>query len=186
MNPRALILASLIATLAACGNDSGGGDDTAVVTCDEYCDQIETHCAGALTQYTNRDGCLDICAAFDQGEPGDQGGNSLECRAYHAGAALGDPDTHCTHAGPGGAGLCGSNCEGFCTVVMAACTGGNEAYGSINECLTACMDFADTEPFDVSDVSGDTLACRLYHASVAMADPETHCAHTQPVSATCF
>jgi hypothetical protein len=186
MHLRASLLASLVlCTLAACGDDSGGGPDAATVSCTEYCDQIATNCSGALTQYTNLDGCLAICGSFDQGAAGAMSGNSLECRAYHAGAALGDPDTHCVHAGPGGAGVCGDNCEGFCTVVLGACTGANEAYASMAECMTACDGFADTEAFDVSDVAGDTLACRLYHASVATADPVTHCQHTLPVSATC-
>lgn len=187
MNLRASLLASLLlCTLAACGDDSSGGPDATTVSCDDYCDQIETNCSGALTQYTNRDGCLAICGSFTQGAAGTMSGNSLECRAYHAGAALGDPDTHCVHAGPGGAGVCGTNCEGFCTVVDGACTGANEAYASVAECMTACNGFTDDEPFDVSDVSGDTLACRLYHASVATSDPGTHCPHTQPTSATCF
>ena len=84
-----------------------------------------------------------------------------------------------------GAGVCGANCDGFCQIVQASCTGANEAYPSDEMCIEACMDFDDTEKFDVGDVAGDTLACRLYHASVATADPGTHCGHTEPVSATC-
>ena len=111
--------------LAACGDDSSGGPDAQTVSCDEYCTQVEGNCSGAQSQYTSRDQCLAVCAAFEQGSPGAMNGNSLECRAYHAGAALGDPDTHCVHAGPSGGQVCGSLCEGFCSVVQFGCTEGN-------------------------------------------------------------
>ena len=185
---RATLLASLAASfalLAACGGDDGG-PDAAPATCESYCDAILQNCVGAEAQYTNRDTCLDTCAAYDQGAPGAMSGNSLECRAYHAGQALGDPTTHCVHAGPGGAGTCGSNCEGLCAIVIDSCTGTNEVYASEQECLTACADFTDTEKYDASDRAGNTLACRLYHATVATGDPVTHCEHTLPVSDACF
>lgn len=181
---RAAFVLSVLAAAAACGDD-GGGDDATGATCEEYCDQMAVNCAGTNAQWPTRDQCLAACGAFPPGTPGDQSGNSLECRVYHAGAALGDPDTHCVHAGPGGAGLCGSNCEGFCTIVVDACTGGNEAYASVNQCITECQGFDDSEPYDVSDTVGDTLACRIYHGIVATADPGTHCPHTLPVSDTC-
>ncbi len=171
--------------LCACGDDAATGPDAAPATCADYCTEILTNCDGVESQYTNMDTCLDICATFDQGTAGTMSGNSLECRAYHAGAALGDPTTHCVHAGPGGGGACGSNCEGFCTIVQASCTGANEAYATEQDCLDACGDFDDSEKFDVADVNGDTLACRLYHGSVATQDPDTHCGHTEPVSAVC-
>ena len=51
--------------------------------------------------------------------------------------------------------------------------------------MTACNGFDDAEPYDVSDTAGDSLACRLYHATVAYDDPVTHCPHTLPASDTC-
>jgi hypothetical protein len=36
------------------------------------------------------------------------GGNTLECRIYHAGVAAGDAAFHCPHAGPTGAEVCGT------------------------------------------------------------------------------
>jgi len=175
----------LALTLAACGDDNGGGVDAAAASCDTYCDTIQQNCSGVETQYTSRDVCLSTCATFAQGTAGAQSGNNLECREYHAGAALGDPTTHCVHAGPGGAGVCGDNCDGFCATVIAACTGGNLAYASLDDCLNMCQAFADTEKYDVSDQAGDTLACRIYHSTVATVDPVTHCMHTLPVSDTC-
>ena len=175
----------LASVLAACGGGDDGGPDAALASCADYCSSIQDNCTATNTQYTSPDQCMAACMAFDSGSAGDQSGNSLQCRAYHANAALGDPDTHCVHAGPGGAGACGNNCEGFCTIVMDACTGANEAYASMAECMTACDAFDDTESYDISDTSGDTLACRLYHAQVGTVDPTTHCPHVQPVSAVC-
>lgn len=178
------LLVALAAGSAACGGDDAG-PDAAVADCEAYCDRMQAHCSGDNTQYTSRSQCVASCAALPQGEPGATSGNSLECRSYHAGAALGDPATPCTHGGPGGDGVCGSNCEGFCQLVIATCTGANEVYASFNDCLVDCGGLDDSEPFDVSDTGGDTLACRTYHASVATQDPETHCPHTAVVSSTC-
>jgi hypothetical protein len=179
-----LATGSILCALAACGGGDDG-PDAMPATCQAYCDDIVNNCTGDNTQYTSEAQCLAVCEAFEPGDVGAQSGNSLECRAYHAGAALGDADTHCSHAGPGGNGPCGSNCEGFCTLVLHACTGDDLAYASLDDCLDACEGFDDTEPYDSGDVGGDTLACRLYHATVATGDPVQHCEHTLPVSDTC-
>jgi len=153
--------------------------------CDAYCTAVAANCSGAEAQYGSTATCLAACAAFPQGTLGDMSGNSLECRAYHAGAAASDATTHCVHAGPGGAGVCGANCDGYCQIVLDSCTGVDQVYATLGDCTTACAGFTDTEKYDASDMGGDTLACRLYHATAASTDPVTHCGHTQPVSATC-
>ncbi|MCB9574072.1 MAG: hypothetical protein H6709_18470 [Kofleriaceae bacterium] len=167
------------------GGDDGGTADAGGTTCDQYCDRLQASCTGATSQFTSRDQCMATCATYPQGTTGATSGNSLECRYYHAGAALGDPATHCPHAGPGGAGVCGANCDGYCQLVMATCTGPQQQYSSDIDCLTQCATITDDEPFDSGDVDGDTLACRLYHASVATQDPVTHCPHVVPASPVC-
>ena len=112
----------------------------------------------------------------------DRDGNTLGCRVYHTDAAAADPAMHCTHAGPGGAGQCGSTCEGFCAVADLACPG---TFTDGEMCASACAGYSNSEPFDAGDVAGDTLACRLYHATVATEAPAVHCAHILPDSATC-
>jgi hypothetical protein len=181
----ALLFAASLLLVACGGDDDDGTPDASLATCEDYCDRLQANCAGANAQYTSRDQCLESCASYPQGEAGATSGNSLECRNYHAGAALGAPGTHCVHAGPGGAGQCGANCDGFCQLVIATCTDALEVYGSVTECLDACGNFDATEPYDISDTGGDSLACRIYHATVATQDPETHCEHTGVVSATC-
>lgn len=79
--------------------------------CTTYCSQVTTNCTGANAQYANMAECLTYCnaARWPAGDPGAMAGNSLNCRIYHGGSpAMMDPGMHCPHAGPTGAGVCGS------------------------------------------------------------------------------
>lgn len=152
-------------------------------TCADYCATIATNCTGAQTQWGNEGFCAASCATFPVGTPADMAGNTLGCRVYHAGAAAGDPATHCVHAGPGGSGVCGAVCEGFCSIGMAACP---DKWADAAACMAACATFDDAEPYDATDVSGNSLACRLYHATAASVDPATHCGHIGGDSPTCM
>lgn len=192
-------LFSILAVVAfvACGDDGGPADspdadtsddpdaEVAAPTCAAYCDSVETACAAPRDQWSNEATCLGACAAWPVGTAADMSGNTLGCRTYHAGAAGGDPATHCVHAGPGGAGACGSNCEGFCTLALDACTGADSQFASMAECMTACAGFDQTEPYDTTDTGGDSFACRLYHLTAAVENPGTHCDHIVAASATC-
>ena len=93
--------------------DAGPGDSGVVINplCMTYCTQMMTNCTGANVQYENMADCLDFCgrANWPTGAPGAMSGNSLNCRIYHGGApAVADAAMHCPHAGPTGAGVCGS------------------------------------------------------------------------------
>ncbi|MEZ4469038.1 MAG: hypothetical protein R3F43_32550 [bacterium] len=75
--------------------------------CDVYCDLMARNCAGT---YADEIACQASCAGFPDGNTGDQSGNSVQCRIYHAGLpASADAQTHCPHAGPDGAGVCVDN-----------------------------------------------------------------------------
>jgi hypothetical protein len=186
--------------VAACGDDDDGGDGTtidapsgaidapdstgdagAAPSCADYCTTIAANCTGANLMYASADDCMNTCMKMPPGTVGMTSGNTMGCRLYHAGAAAGgqaNADTHCRHAGPGGDGLCGANCEGFCTLVLASCTGANQQYGgSMATCMTQCGAYATT-PIYVANATGDTLACRLYHATAASSNPGLHCPHT--------
>src|SRR5262245_9550776 len=181
--------------LAACG----GGDDGATIdapmgnpdsppvqlSCATYCASVMGNCTTANEQFSSMSDCMNSCATWPMGTAADQSGNTLGCRTYHAGAAAGNPGLHCRHAGPGGDGACGANCEGFCTLVLGVCTGGNEVYADTGECMTACGGFATTPAYSSSVQSGDSLACRLYHATAASSSATTHCPHTAEGSGTC-
>jgi hypothetical protein len=178
------------------GSGSGGG---APATCTNYCTTIMAACSGGNAQYTTMDGCLKECAAFAQGMPGDVSGDTLECRAYHAGVAAKptDPAIHCVHAGPlgSGAGTAGagctsdhlSRCAAYCAINQEVC--GTTAYATADECNTACMLADDSVDFNtgVTSVGGmngadlKELECRTYHMSVAAQDAasaDVHCDHT--------
>jgi hypothetical protein len=68
-------------------------------------------------------------------------------------------------------------CASYCDEIMASCTGASEQYKSKASCLSVCAAF----PLgNISDVDGNTLGCRLYHAGVASmnaAFAATHCPH---------
>jgi hypothetical protein len=186
-------------TLVACG-DSGTTttiDSAPPVTqdCATYCTEIQTNCTGANAQYpaeaTNAH-CLATCASFPMGTAADMAGNTLGCRIYHAGTpSMTAPDTHCVHAGPGGdktsaaaPGTCGDACTSFCTLEIKACgltgdAGGNGQYASAAACMTACAGFDKTHLYGLT-ASGDSLACRLYHATNAAisGNATVHCPHT--------
>ena len=166
---------------ATTGPEATTGSETDL--CGDYCVSISANCTGEHAQYGTPQTCLATCAAFLPGTPADTVGNTLGCRTYHAGAAAADPVTHCTHAGPGGAGVCGDNCEGFCAIAGHACP---DAWPDDAACQTACGTFSPDESYDATDVAGNTFACRLYHATAAALDPVTHCGHIKGDSAPCM
>ncbi|HUJ59898.1 MAG TPA: hypothetical protein VLX92_15445 [Kofleriaceae bacterium] len=174
---RTLFFASLL--LAACAGKSppqvaadspGGGQD-----CTTYCNIIQGACTGANGQYSSMDTCVASCSHFPMGTAADTSGDTLGCRIYHAMNAVTDPNTHCIHAGPSGGGVCGMPCDGFCSLVVAECP---TQYPSAATCATDCAGYAPLPPYSAMVTSGDTLSCRIYHATAASTDPATHCPHT--------
>lgn len=200
-----------LAALIGCGDDAAGTDggvtaDTGVaatdsgvtadsgvaaVSCDDYCTKVMANCTGNLAQYSSLDACKKSCAAFPVGMAADTSGNTQGCRQYHAGAAMANPALHCGHAGPSGAGVCGTPCQGFCSIQAAACTGAlDQGYGMDAACNTACTTaFGNSMgTYSATVTGGNSLACRLYHLTVAAssaANATLHCPHTATVSATC-
>jgi hypothetical protein len=176
---------------------------TLTLDCPSYCNLIQTNCTGANAQYPDLGHCLGSCASFAPGALGDMSGNTLGCRIYHAGVpSMTTPATHCVHAGPGGvqtnaaAPQCGDACTSFCNLERKIC-GSSDAplanitpqYQNATACMTACARFDKTHLYSVTPASaGDSLACRLYHATNAAsfavltppdtAQVNTHCGHT--------
>ena len=172
-------------TATTAGTASTGDPQADDGACALYCGTILSACGDGLGQYPAAVNCVHACQALPPGEAGAMSGNSLACRREHAALAIGDPQTHCVHAGPGGAGVCGTDCEGFCAIATATCPNEHPELGT---CLETCTAWNDDEPYDVDDATGDTLACRLYHLMVAAADAPsaaTHCPHTVTASPPC-
>ncbi len=173
---------------AATGGQGGaatggqGGSAGAPAGCASYCDTVQTNCAGGDMQYPSKDACLNVCALFPPGLANDQSGNSLSCRSYHATAAASDSKLHCPHAGPSGAGTCGTGCEGYCNIMLTTCS---SEFKGPTDCVSSCSLYtgADATDYNTSFVSGDSLNCRIYHATVAASDPAggtatIHCPHS--------
>src|SRR5262245_23814708 len=73
------------------GGTAGGGGMAAAPTCKGYCDAITANCKDANLMYTDAATCEAVCAAFELGKAGDTSGNTVGCREYHAGVAMGEP-----------------------------------------------------------------------------------------------
>lgn len=197
MRTRSIALLAFGALVAVgCGDDTtsmSSGDMSvahdlatggAAPTCAAYCAKIQMNCTnddggGGNMQYPDTATCTSYCmtaAAWPAGMTGDQSGNTIGCRLYHAGAAAADPVTHCPHAGPTGGAVCGSLCENYCQLMAKNCTGGNAVY-DMATCMTKCsMIPTNGKP---NDATGNTIQCRIYHLGAAAADPVTYCPHAQ-------
>jgi hypothetical protein len=71
------------------------------------------------------------------------------------------------------------DCASYCGELSANCKGDNAQYPSADQCMTTCAKM--TEKGSLTDTSGNTLGCRIYHGgapSVSM--PEVHCIHAGP------
>lgn len=153
------------------------GDDP----CEAYCDQALGNCDGRYALYPDRAACLATCARMPKSASFDAAdGNSVQCRTFHAaGPSASDPSSHCAHAGPSGAGVCGEPCEAYCDQVLGNCTGANAVFSTAEECLGACGPFPSGA---LGATSGDSLECRLFHGSFPASSDPVHCAHAAPVS----
>ena len=198
--PRMRTTLLLTLTLVACGDSgttSSDGPPAVMQDCATYCNEIQANCTAANAQYPDAAHCMAACASFPMGNAADRGPgqNTLGCRIYHAGApSMMTPATHCPHAGPAGDlvsvatnGQCGDACTSFCTLEIKACgsmdtpiTGITPQYQNAADCMTKCGAFDKTHPYGPT-AAGDSLACRLYHATnaaVSATTAMTHCAHT--------
>lgn len=120
---------------------------------------------------------------FPNGTDADIAGNTIGCRTYHANASGTDPVTHCKHAGPSGGTVCGGICEAYCNISMAACSGATYGFFSTyNQCYKTCLNYNSTGVY-TGTVSGSSVECRVYHSTVALSDPATHCQHASPSGA---
>ncbi len=156
-------------------------DGNADLTCENYCGIYTTACKD-FAEYDNAEACMSQCKQWPVGEANATGGDSLGCRLYHVTvASTTEPMVHCPHAGPNGAATCvdadAPTCDAYCTAYFASCTADLNLYSDMADCTTQC---APWWPGKTGDAGGDSIGCRLYHAGVAMADPNTHCPHAGP------
>jgi hypothetical protein len=150
--------------------------------CQDYCSAVMTNCTDDNAVYESVSTCHAVCKLLDPGEEGTDSGNTVRCRLRQAIAAgpegVNEPDSHCAGAGPGGEGadgeaLCADNCDGYCSLMMAAC----DDFSSVSACRKACRDVPDLGGYNTSHSEGDSLQCRLWHLSAASLEPNPHCLH---------
>ena len=177
-------------------------DDASVTQpdCDSYCKLETTECQGANQIYESVSQCKAVCQALPLGSITDIKENSIGCRKYHSYNALVDPDTHCSHTGPGGDGHCGSsaaagtsavtgNCESYCILLEQACGAGVAGlaapatfqgnFKNQAACQKACGSLDGAGPnshYTVAPLpAGNTVQCRLLHVSRALSLPIVEC-----------
>lgn len=167
-------------SLAGASGDAAAGEGGQPSLCDRYCATVSESCSGALAVYTSLATCQAVCKALPQGQPGAAQGNSVECRLRAALATTNELPHRCSSAGPGGNGVCGSDCESLCRLRASVCAG----LATTDE-ATCARDCAKLESIgsystDVKagQYGGPHVQCRLYHVSAAAAgDAEQHCLH---------
>jgi len=103
-------VASMTDPMIHCPHASPNGDltcvDPAAPTCAAYCTEYFKNCTDDNNVYVDEADCNTKCEPWYQGDMADVDGDTVGCRLYHAGAALGDPIVHCPHASPSGGGVC--------------------------------------------------------------------------------
>ncbi len=213
------------------GGDGSTGVGTTLLDyhldCDTYCRVMAADCTDTSgtdigkenSEYISDPVCMTICEQFKLSDAGVNADGdidpnvdpstdpataaTLNCRLWHGnfGAVEMLPHTHCPHAGPLGAGVCGVEpCVEFCNLETTFCSGDFSQYDGGDDCLNACRPDAgypgytyrpgDTETPGVSQSISqhNTLNCRMYHLEAAI-DPgngagskATHCPHTSQLS----
>jgi hypothetical protein len=66
-------------------------------------------------------------------------------------------------------------CDAYCAEVMTNCTGANAQFTDMATCMGTCAGYPAGA---LTDTSGNTLGCRLYHGGApSQATPAMHCPH---------
>lgn len=194
-------LARAFVMSATMGGFLGGGCliderpfDQHLADCTDYCRLVGSRCTGNQAVYEEdparpRGACMASCALMAPGDElnGDRG-NTLRCRLETLRRADFEAPSLCAGMGPGGNGICGTDCEAYCDLRPAVCgqVQPDEPENSSREtCLRACQGLADESTFNPDeDLDEDTLQCRMIHLAEAAISPslaEEHCWHSQLV-----
>jgi len=155
---------------------------------ENFCNFVESACGNtSYASYASQANCVLLAAAFPPQNGGlgnETSGNTLGCRAYHAAVAKSVPNPHCFHtAANGGAGVCGSTCDAYCSLIQYGCTGANQQHANLSACMTACALYPVVNYYNLTNSataapSANTLDCRYYHATAAILySPTVHCPH---------
>lgn len=81
-----------------CPHAGPTGGNVCGTWCENYCQLMAKNCTGANAVYDAAT-CMTKCASIPtSGQVNATGGNTVQCRIYHLGAAASNPTVHCPHA----------------------------------------------------------------------------------------
>jgi hypothetical protein len=166
--------------------------------CSQYCRQISQKCTAA-PQYDDArpPECESLCRHFPRAEGESPTGNNLECRLARVTSASGER-SDCFAAGRGGDGVCGTNCDAYCSLMQALCPAhlsefdaGESLADDVAACQSDCSRLSDRGDYDPTLGGEDefdelvaTIQCRLWHLGSAAIEVEqfgtldnSHCDH---------
>jgi hypothetical protein len=150
------------------GGAGGTGGSAPALSCESYCNLLQETCVGNNLQFSSIDACIGLCSTFPVGTLDDKSGHTLGCRIHvleTSKAMIESSD--CAAAGPGGNGVCGSNCESYCISMQTVCPA---SYESGELCHDACQPLIECGDYYVDpNITPDnpSVQCRLYHLSAA-------------------
>jgi len=180
----------LMLALGACLIDERKYDQQ-LVSCTEYCNTVEAKCTEPYKVYDRPGACMAVCTLMAPGDTlGGVDENTVACRLDRLKQQDFEAGTHCAQVGPGGDGVCGTNCEALCTLrqrVCGAIEGQSEMLDVVNYdiCMHNCQALPDLGNVNATrDRSGDSVQCRLLHISESAISHELaveHCEHTQTI-----
>jgi len=157
---RMIVSTSLVvmpAVMMGCEEDSTEQEQI----CEDYCNDSITVCRDGNAQYASLGECLTTCSGYaTTGDEGDTKGDTLQCRVYHLSVAETDPELHCPHSGPTGAGMCVdevSDCDRYCAQMHESCQGSASPYESHTECEDTCANDIRA----AQEETGNTVLCRI-------------------------
>jgi hypothetical protein len=119
-------------------------------------------------------GCSDNGSGTDGGT--DSGGNDVQQQQDTGGYDAGSNDS-----GNPGVDASVLDCNYYCDNILAACTTSNNQYLDKPTCLAMCANIPNDA--GAGATSGNSLACHMYHLSVAATggtNADTHCPHAGP------
>lgn len=160
----------------------GAGGTAGLALCEEYCATVMASCVDDHAVYNTLESCMGVCALLPEGDEADEIGNSIHCRLRNAQIAPTEPSFYCPIVGPGGQGICGTNCEALCTIVDNVCVDELQQWPSAIACQNDCAEIQDLRTYTVAPEAklyqGPHVQCRLFHVSSAVVtDASIHCPH---------
>jgi hypothetical protein len=168
--------------------------------CRQYCAAMDAQCGG-LQYHPEKPGeCESLCPFFEREAEGTPTGNdTFECRLARA-TSMSREGSDCRAAGRGGDGVCGDNCDAYCSLMQAICptrfgqfTASESELDDEAGCRAECAVLVDRMEYDPRPMGADefdtddgqpTVQCRLWHLGSAALDAAQfgsldshHCGH---------